>query len=68
MVVIYIEDVFEELIVISSGVMEKNFVICIDKDGIVLFKWIKRIWKKKLKVKFGNIDLKDVKLFVKNIV
>lgn len=68
MVAIYIEDVLEEPIVISSGAMEKNLVIRIDKDGIASFKWTKRTWKKKLKAKFGNIDSKDVKSLAKNIV
>lgn len=61
-VVIYIDDVFDDLIVVGIGVEENWFWIFIRSNGKVLYSWIKEMWSK-----IFCDGWEGVKLFVKKI-
>lgn len=47
-VIIYIDEVFDDLIEICVGVGENDFIIIIDKDVNVIYSWMREIWGKVL--------------------
>lgn len=61
-VVIYIDDVFDDLIVVGIGVEENWFWIFIRSNGKVLYSWIKEMWSK-----IFCDGWEGVKLFIKKI-
>lgn len=62
-VIIYVDDVFDELIIMCVGDGENIFVIIIDVDVNVIYIWVQKIWKKV----FCDV-LDNIEFVVKNIV
>lgn len=44
--IIYIDEIFEDLIEVFVGVGDNEFVIIIDENVYVSYEWMKEIWSK----------------------
>lgn len=62
-VVVYIDDVFDDFIIVGIGVEENCFWIFIRSNGKVLYSWIKEMWSK-----IFCDGWEGVKLFIKKIL
>lgn len=53
--IIYIDEVFEDLIEVIVGVGDNEFVIIIDENVDVSYDWMKEIWSKIIKDVWNNV-------------